>query len=78
MIIAEAVYISNLESSVVRDRHSKMPHRQYTDIPTRQVTQGQMGQHQCRKGNRHQPEGAGISTMGTGRTNDNYMKYKWA
>jgi hypothetical protein len=39
MMIAEAVFTSNLESSVVRYRHSKMPHRQCTDIPTRQVTQ---------------------------------------
>jgi hypothetical protein len=78
MIIAESVFTSNLESSVVRDRHSKMPHRQCTEIPTRQVTQGQVSQQQCRKGNRLQPEGAGKSTMETGRTHDNYMKYEWA
>jgi hypothetical protein len=43
MIIAEAVYTSNLKSSVVGDKHNKTPHRQCTDTPTRQVTQGSAG-----------------------------------
>jgi hypothetical protein len=45
-------------------------------MPSRQMAQGQTDWRQCKRGDRHQPEGGGMTTMVIDRIHEDYVKVK--